>query len=533
VPGLSSRRWPRVRAALAVVSVVVVSVVAGVVGVLPAASAAPAPVTGASSVPPAGPGPSAAAGEVSLVAAAGPAAAVEARGSATALGAPAFVAQPIVGMAATADGAGYWLVAADGGIFAYGTAPFHGSTGAIRLQRPIVDMATTPTGNGYWLVASDGGVFAFGDASFAGSLGGMRINRPIVSMAPTASGRGYWLVASDGGVFAFGDAAFHGSIPGLAEAGVVVAGITVVDMVARPQGDGYWLVDEHGGVYSFGAAPFLGTPAGLGGDRVVAAGVSTTGAGYWLASATGAVHGFGDAVVQGAVTVSTGRRVGGFAVRPDGSGYWVATVPGFVPASRGETGAKVTAIQQRLTDLGFWQGAVDGTYGGLTSQAVMAFQKVWGLPRTGTADPVTAALLATAPRPTARFGGGDRIEVDLTRQVLFVVRAGEVVHTLNVSTGSGIPYVERTRDGRLVSGDAITPTGRFRFNRELPNGWRISDLGELWRPKYFFLGFAIHGARSVPAYPASHGCVRVTTAAMDWLWASGLVPLGQEIVLYR
>ena len=73
--------------------------------------------------------------------------------------------RPIVGMAATPDGRGYWLVASDGGIFAYGDAAFYGSTGEPRLNQPIVGMAATPDGGGYWLVASDGGIFAYGDAA--------------------------------------------------------------------------------------------------------------------------------------------------------------------------------------------------------------------------------------------------------------------------------------------------------------------------------------------------------------------------------
>ena len=85
-------------------------------------------------------------------------------------------------MAATPTGNGYWLVAADGGIFTFGDATFHGSTGAITLNQPIVGMAATPTGDGYWLVAADGGIFTFGDATFHGSTGAMRLNQPIVGM---------------------------------------------------------------------------------------------------------------------------------------------------------------------------------------------------------------------------------------------------------------------------------------------------------------------------------------------------------------
>ena len=86
-------------------------------------------------------------------------------------------------MASTPDGGGYWLVASDGGIFTYGDAGFHGSAGALPLNRPIVGMASTPDGGGYWLVASDGGIFTYGDAGFHGSAGALPLNRPIVGMA--------------------------------------------------------------------------------------------------------------------------------------------------------------------------------------------------------------------------------------------------------------------------------------------------------------------------------------------------------------
>jgi hypothetical protein len=85
-------------------------------------------------------------------------------------------------MAATPDGRGYWLVASDGGIFAFGDAYFYGSTGAMTLNQPIVGMRGTPDGNGYWLVARDGGIFTFGDASFYGSAGGLDLKQPVIAI---------------------------------------------------------------------------------------------------------------------------------------------------------------------------------------------------------------------------------------------------------------------------------------------------------------------------------------------------------------
>jgi len=153
--------------------------------------------------------------------------------------------QPIVGMTPTANGLGYWLVASDGGIFAFGDAQFHGSMGGSPLNQPITGMAVTPNGGGYWLVAADGGVFAFGDAGFYGSMGSIRLNQPIEAVLPTPSGHGYWMVASDGGIFAFGDAEFHGSTGGQ-NLSAPIAGMI-------PNGNGYTLIGQDGTEYPFGA----------------------------------------------------------------------------------------------------------------------------------------------------------------------------------------------------------------------------------------------------------------------------------------
>jgi Cu/Zn superoxide dismutase len=153
-------------------------------------------------------------------------------------------------------GDGYWLTASDGGIFNYGDAGFHGSTGDIALNQPIVGMAPTPSGQGYWLVARDGGIFAFGDAGFYGSTGAIALNKPIVGMAPTTSGLGYWLVAEDGGIFAFGDAGFFGST------GDIALNQPVVGMAGTVSDGGYWMIARDGGIFGFGDALFAGSTGG-------------------------------------------------------------------------------------------------------------------------------------------------------------------------------------------------------------------------------------------------------------------------------
>jgi hypothetical protein len=204
--------------------------------------------------------------------------------------------QPIVGMAATKTRRGYRFVARDGGIFSYGDAQFYGSTGNISLNKPIVGMATTPSGLGYWLVASDGGIFSFGDAGFYGSTGAMRLNQPIVGMAPSHTGKGYWLVASDGGIFAFGDAAFYGST------GNIRLNQPIVAMAATPNGKGYWFVAQDGGIFNYGDAQFFGSTGGVSlTSPIVSMTPTSTGRGYWFSSAGGSVYSFGDAGFCGSV----------------------------------------------------------------------------------------------------------------------------------------------------------------------------------------------------------------------------------------
>ena len=221
-------------------------------------------------------------------------------------GRPPAAATPIAEAArfagiAPAAGNGYWLVERVGGVFSYGSAPFHGSMGGRPLAGPTVAMAATPTRSGYWLAGTDGGVFAFGDATFAGSMGGKALNAPVVGIAATPTGRGYWLAAADGGVFAFGDAPFAGSLGGTA------LNAPVVGIAATPSGKGYWLVAADGGVFAFGDAPFAGS---MGAKKlaapVVGMAATPSGKGYWLTGGDGGVFAFGDAGFAGSVPAAAG-----------------------------------------------------------------------------------------------------------------------------------------------------------------------------------------------------------------------------------
>ncbi len=301
--------------------------------------------------------------------------------------------QTSVGMAATADGKGYWITDIHGGVFSFGDANFYGSLPGQGVSvSDIVGIAATPEGRGYWLYGADGGVFSFGDAAFYGSVPGL-IGRAapdaITDMVPTEDGRGYWMVGADGGVFTFGDAQFHGSLPG---SGIVTDPARVADSVAEsayvtssdvflqptPDGGGYWIADSSGDVFSFGDAHFYGSlPGALGSASIKTSSVKTgsveasnvavghpasvpitgfvatpDGGGYWMVGTDGSVYDFGDAAYHGslpsiginvpsvtvtgytrpdAVDVNIPRSTVGNLVRtPDGGGYWIASLDGGV-----------------------------------------------------------------------------------------------------------------------------------------------------------------------------------------------------------
>jgi 3D (Asp-Asp-Asp) domain-containing protein len=160
---------------------------------------------------------------------------------------------PIVDLAVTPSGQGYWVAGRDGGIFTSGDAGYYGSAGAVHLNQPIAALAATPTGRGYWLAAADGEVFALGDAVAYGNAPSGPGQAPIVGLSASPSGRGYWLAGADGRVFAFGDAVYKGSMGGDPPAAPVAA------IRATPSGQGYWLATGQSAFRADDLGPFVAT----------------------------------------------------------------------------------------------------------------------------------------------------------------------------------------------------------------------------------------------------------------------------------
>jgi lipoprotein-anchoring transpeptidase ErfK/SrfK len=195
---------------------------------------------------------------------------------------------------------------------------------------------------------------------------------------------------------------------------------------------------------------------------------------------------------------------------------------------QGVSGPEVTALQNTLNELGYWNGEADGSYGDLTAQAVMAYQKAAGIAADGVAGPDTQKAIAEKIRPSIRTTSGNAIEVDLQAQLVKVVIDGSLKYTFNTSTGSGQTYLQKDDPDPQV---AITPTGKFTIQRSI-DGMRTSKLGKLWRPRYFYEGYALHGATYVPNYPASHGCVRLANPVIDFVWSAELAPIGRTVWVY-
>jgi ligand-binding sensor domain-containing protein len=197
---------------------------------------------------------------------------------------------PIVALAVTPDAAGYFTVAADGHVSAFGTAKSSGSLLPQRHTTPVVALVVDANERGYWIITAGGGVFAFGHAPNHGHISHSPTS-PIVSAAGTADGGGYWLANAAGNVFAFGDAKKSGSLIGRHFSGSVVA------IMASPFG-GYWLVTSNGHLYGFGAAAQLKSPTSVS-SQIVSATPTPDGAGCWLFESNGSVVAVGDAHFEG------------------------------------------------------------------------------------------------------------------------------------------------------------------------------------------------------------------------------------------
>jgi peptidoglycan hydrolase-like protein with peptidoglycan-binding domain len=192
----------------------------------------------------------------------------------------------------------------------------------------------------------------------------------------------------------------------------------------------------------------------------------------------------------------------------------------------GSEGQAVKQLQRRLAELGYQVHESDGRFGPETHHAVVAFQKVNRLDRDGVVGPITRKALERPRVPKPRSGrAGFHVEADLTPQVVYLVADGRIREILDASSASGQTYTVRG-DVRV----SVTPLGDFQIQRKI-NAWRRSELGLLYRPAYFTGGYALHGAPSVPPFPASHGCIRITTAAMDRLFDR--LPVGTSMLVYR
>ena len=335
---------------------------------------------------------------------------------------------PVVSIASTATGNGYWLAAADGGVFAYGDAPWFGSIPqvlpeGVSLREPIVELIAHASGLGYWLVASDGGVFAYGQAPWFGSIPqvlplGARLRAPITAAAATPTGGGYWLLGADGGVFTFGDAGYHGSVPEIDP----THSSDAVAIVPSPTGEGYTVHLRGGEVLSFGDAsdvgPFDGPVADA--DAALSQMLSTT------------VDGSNAGITDTPIDAESG--VSAVAVRPGGGGWVVRNAVGPVIAIWQSGGLTTTSHQ---TALSLAQGAgakttvrhsgsVDYVSARRLGGVVDSAPSGWRIPLSAVAfDTDSADVLLGGPSARS-FARGEIVVGTLTAE-RHSIRRGDVV----------------------------------------------------------------------------------------------------------
>jgi lipoprotein-anchoring transpeptidase ErfK/SrfK len=323
-----------------------------------------------------------------------------------------------------------------------------------------------------------------------------------MSARPTSQHNG--LFAASMAVSLFVGSAFLGGSAIAQEATSSVAGSSEVTSTANISTTSSGATASSGATTSSAVTTSSGATTSLG--------ASTTGA---STSAGGAESSVGASTTSGSSTSS-------------GVSSTVATVPvttavPFVagPVLRlGSKGAAVETMEKKLDLLHYDVGKVDGRFDSQTWQGLMAFQKLNRLRRTALFDTATQKALSTAVIPGGLIpnGGLPRVEVDISRQVLLYFDEFGLNRVVAVSSGSEKKYCETSKkDGSKNCGDARTPRGNYRIDRRI-KGKRESALGTLYSPMYFNGGFAIHGSPSIPAGPASHGCVRISNKTADWMF---------------
>jgi peptidoglycan hydrolase-like protein with peptidoglycan-binding domain len=212
---------------------------------------------------------------------------------------------------------------------------------------------------------------------------------------------------------------------------------------------------------------------------------------------------------------------------PANKPLWNTYTEAGVGLQYGDSGPAVRALQVHLTALGYWLGTPNGYFGDSTQQAVWALQKAAELPRSGFITGATAVAIADGVVPKPRPASGNLVEVDLHDDLVMIIQNGKLAYTLNTSTGGGYTYSDKS--GTSV---AITPTGIYHIFSTI-DGLDVDSLGALWRPRFFtYGGIAIHGDSYVPPVPVSHGCVRVSDEAINWIWANNIMPIGEEIWVF-
>jgi hypothetical protein len=241
--------------------------------------------------------------------------------SGTATGAVAVVRNPA--------GSGYWILAANGGVFSYGGAPFEGSAAgqSYFAGQTAVAMAAAPSGTGYWILSASGGVYAYNVASHGAAAGQSYFaGQTAVSLWVDPAGTGYVILAASGGTYAY-NAPNYGSAAGQG----YFAGQTAVQLVGSHDGKGFYILARSGGVYAYGDAASYGSAAGqsyFAGQRAVAMSVDAPGTGYWILSASGGIYSFGNpgAPFYGSASGQSyfaGRTAASLASTADGGGYWI------------------------------------------------------------------------------------------------------------------------------------------------------------------------------------------------------------------